>query len=319
MIKKLITILGCVCTLNTYAQINMKDSTVNVVAYWEKGEQHAYKYTNQKMTIKDNDTSYNHYITYDIIVTILKANKNSYALKWEYKNGVNTDYNFPIPLKQELNNNQTFYYQTNEMGVFKQVDHWKKIKKHNKKFIQKEFGHYKNLDANAQNIYNNYKKVLLNQKQFELTQLQDIQIYHNPFGIKLKLGEVETVTYEETNILDKDKPLKMLYEVSLDEIDTANHYYMINTKHEIDPEDLKRFITEFALKYADQEAEENKKLVSNLNKKIEIQNIIHDTGWLLHAYNKTEINIGDTHTIEEKTIQLVTSDESEDEVIIESK
>lgn len=295
----------------------MKDSTVNVVAYWEKGEQQQYEYTYQKMSIKDKDTSYTHYITYDITVTILKANKNSYSLKWEYKNGVNTNYNLPIPLKQALNNDKTYYYQTNEIGVFTQLDNWNEIKKENEKLLKKQFSNYSKLDANTQNIYNNLKKILLDRKQYELTQLQDIQIYHNPYGVRLKLGEHEVVNYEETNVLNKDKPFKMYFDIVLDEIDTTHNYYIINTIHEIDPEDLKQFVSEFALKYADKEAKNNKKLISNTYKKIEIQNILHNTGWLIHAYNKTEINIGDTHTIEEKTIRMLMNDDSNDEVSVE--
>lgn len=43
--------------IKTYGQINMNDSTVQVIGYWDKNEKQTYIVTNQSYKVKNSDTS----------------------------------------------------------------------------------------------------------------------------------------------------------------------------------------------------------------------------------------------------------------------
>ena len=80
MIKTTFLVLLSLISLQLFAQINMEDSTVQVVSYWDKGEKQNYAISLEKIKLKDGDTTAKELITYEVEVSVIDSSKNC-ALK----------------------------------------------------------------------------------------------------------------------------------------------------------------------------------------------------------------------------------------------
>ena len=77
------SLLVCIVTTLS-AQINLNDSTVQVVAYWSKGDSYDYLYDYYKYNIQGKDTiSWERTIS-KINITVIDSTENSYTLQAVY-------------------------------------------------------------------------------------------------------------------------------------------------------------------------------------------------------------------------------------------
>ena len=84
--KILITITIAFLPFFLLAQIDSKDSTVQVVAYWELGEEYIYEVNYDTYQVENGDTSSLHLITYEVVVSVKDSTAENYLVEWQYKN-----------------------------------------------------------------------------------------------------------------------------------------------------------------------------------------------------------------------------------------
>ncbi len=82
----LAVMLALPVALPVFSQINIADSTAQAVAYWAKGDKQTYVVTDDKIKIKDGDTTSKERISYEVEITVLEAKEKSYTLQWIYSN-----------------------------------------------------------------------------------------------------------------------------------------------------------------------------------------------------------------------------------------
>jgi len=115
----------------TSAQINLNDSTINIVAHWEVGDKAVYEYRRQDMDIIGNDTlpskepTYIEQFSFEVIGSTLEEYTIKYTLL-DYKHvalndGVEKEVNMlwgPLP------KGTTAIIRTNELGEFIEIGNW---------------------------------------------------------------------------------------------------------------------------------------------------------------------------------------------------
>ena len=84
MRNRLFTTIFLLTGLITFGQINMADSTAQVITYWEKGEKQNYSVTTEKIRITGSDTTSREMMTYDVEITVLNSSDKSYMIEWYY-------------------------------------------------------------------------------------------------------------------------------------------------------------------------------------------------------------------------------------------
>ena len=84
--NKLLTIFLTVVATSAFGQINMEDSTAQVISYWSIGDKQSYSMSLQKIKLKGPDTTENVLMTYDVDITVIDSTENSYLVEWYYKN-----------------------------------------------------------------------------------------------------------------------------------------------------------------------------------------------------------------------------------------
>lgn len=95
MNKLLLIGLTMLCSTTALGQINMADSTVQVIGYWDNKEKQTYSVTYDKYQLKAADTLSKEQINYEVEVTIIDSTAKSYTIEWFYKDfKINSDNQF---------------------------------------------------------------------------------------------------------------------------------------------------------------------------------------------------------------------------------
>ena len=127
------SLLVCIVTTLS-AQINLNDSTVQVVAYWSKGDSYDYLYDYYKYNIQGKDTiSWERTIS-KINITIIDSTENSYTLQAVYDTP-NAIRSGSDSISRELTSrisrtfgNDTVIVETNELGTIKRLVNFDKLR-----------------------------------------------------------------------------------------------------------------------------------------------------------------------------------------------
>lgn len=82
MKKVLLLILTVISAIFCQAQINEKDSVVNVVAYFHKGDTLVYNYTTQKVKYEKNDTLFDLFLGSEFQLVVLDETDKSYRIEY---------------------------------------------------------------------------------------------------------------------------------------------------------------------------------------------------------------------------------------------
>lgn len=128
MKNSLLTAIFVLMTMTSFGQINMADSTVQVITYWETGEKQDYVVSVEKINLKDADTTSREMTTYDVEVTVLNSSKDSYTIQWLYKNFQTDNPNPAFQKLMNMNNGMKVIFNTDEVGSFLEVVNHKEMK-----------------------------------------------------------------------------------------------------------------------------------------------------------------------------------------------
>ena len=144
-------ILLILFTLSSFGQINMEDSTVQIVGYWYVGDKQSYTISEEKYKINGTDTTDKSFFTYDVDILIKDSTEDSYTIEWKYSNYIISDsqnvfLNKVLSILQDM----TVELKTNELGAIIEVINWKEIQGYANTAIEelkKELKDIPNIDA----------------------------------------------------------------------------------------------------------------------------------------------------------------------------
>ena len=219
-----------------YGQINIADSTVQVLGYWDKHEKETYIITEYDIKIKDNDTIKNEYIKYEAIVTIIDSTANSYTIKWDYQNYSTNSDNEIYKKLIKLAEDTEVYIKTDENGKFIEVVNWLELVDYIKRTTNKFLEDYKESEPIINMIQSILSKYDSKQSIENYTILEILQ-FHYYHGLKFQMGEVLETEAKFPSAYTKE-PLNGYVEYYLDEINNEENYYIIRSVQEVNKEEL---------------------------------------------------------------------------------
>ncbi|MBR4882714.1 MAG: hypothetical protein IKU18_02425, partial [Bacteroidales bacterium] len=134
--KKMFILCLCLMTaFQAFAQINLKDSTAQVVAYWSKGERYCYNYAAQTIDIKGTDTTEVSYSESKFELEVIDSTANGYLVNYtKLSEAVSIpDENSPVAglMKNLANigNSISITFRTDEYGTFQEIVNFDEYKK----------------------------------------------------------------------------------------------------------------------------------------------------------------------------------------------
>lgn len=292
----------------SFAQINLQDSTIQVIGYWNLKEKQSYAVTYEKFKISDSkDTTDREKITYDVDITILDSTDKSYTIEWFYKN-YRMGYNTELAKKlMSIAENIKIVVKTDELGSFVEVLNHKEVQGHMKKAISKLGEEFKET-PNIEVILKNVEKTFVSKEAIQTLAIKDIHQFYTFHGARYKFNEELTNTIKQANLLGGD-PFDAEVSVLMDEInvDEENDNAVIRMRQTINSEQLTTATINYLTKMSDELRIPAPKPgdIKNLTNETRVASRIHGpTGWIIYSVETREISAEGITTIEERTIEI---------------
>lgn len=304
MIKEFLTILLLAIGMTTFGQINMADSTAQVITYWEKGEKQNYSMTAEKIKIKGSDTTIREMTTYDVEITVLNINEKSYTIEWLYKNIKSNSLNPIVQKLMNITKDMKVVFKTDEFGAFIEVVNWKEIKEYIQKeasALRKDFKEIQEMD----NVIKQIEATYSTKEAIESASIKDIQQFHSFHGAKYKLAEVLKGQIKVPNLYGTE-PFDSEFSLCLDEINEADNNFIIRSTQQVNSEQLTNATYDYLTKKAKTmniEPPKREELKELKNETLTATRM-HGTGWVVYSIQTTTITSDNVTNIEERTIEI---------------
>lgn len=300
LILILILLLGYACI----SQINPKDSTVQVIGYWDKNEKQSFLGSYEKYKVKDSDTTFTLKCKYDIDITIKDSTETSYTIEWFYHNYKVEAENELIKKLSSLSDNMKVIIKTDELGVFLEVVNWQEIRDYMMKIgnsVKVELKSLPNIDKVMEQVLSPY----LSKKGIESNALKDIQQFYTFHGGNYKLKEKL-----EGNLLTHNNygetPFDTKVEVILDEIDEEEGNSIIRSYLVVDTEQLTNATYEYLNSLAQMNGQSvDKNDIPAVQNETYVASRIHgNTGWVIYTIQTRIVSAESTTNVEETILEL---------------
>lgn len=290
--------------IHSFAQINMNDSTVQVIGYWDKNEKQSYIVTNEKYKVNDYDTTDRVFTKYLVDISIADSTADSYIINWYYHNNeINTD-NELLKKLSSIVDDMTIKIKTDALGVFQEVVNWVEIRDYilkATKILRQEMKDIPNINQIADQIESTYNT----KESIEASAINEIHQYYAFHGIKYKLGEEAVSSVKLTNLFGGN-PFDAEITYSLDEINADNNNSVLRMKNMVNSEQL----TKATFDYLTQLSEINKteapkwEEFSPLKNETWTASRIHDSGWVIYSVETKEVSSEGVVNVDETIIDI---------------
>lgn len=304
---KKLTLLGIILLHTTYiyGQINMADSTVQVIGYWDNNEKQSYRISYDKYKLINVDTTSREYLRYDVDITIIDSTANSYTIEWLYRDySVNTD-NLVIQKLLSITEDLKVVIKTDELGVILEVINWEEIKNYiytSTAMLKKEFIDTPKID----NIINQFEGMFSTKQAIETLAIKEIRQFYRFHGGKYKLGEVINAQIKSPNHYGGN-PFDTDLTISLDEINPEDNDSIIRMKQAVDSKQL----TDATFIYLSNMASTLDTPLPKGNEFSPLKNEswtasrIHGSGWIIYAVETKEVSMDNALRVEERKIEIL--------------
>ena len=287
-----------------FSQINVADSTVGVVGYWNLNDKQSYTITREKYKIEDKDTSAFEQIKYQVDITILDSTVNSYIIQWDYRNFESTSDN-PIDLKLlKLAENLKVIIKTDEYGGIIEVMNWEDIRDsiyYATSIMREEFKDIPDIDKTFKKIENNY----LTKENIESGSIRDILQFYYFHGGLYKLADVLEAQIQLPNLYG-GQPFDADVTIWLDEMNAEEYNSVLRMTQSVNSEQLTD-ATYLYLKdltsVVDSIFPERKDFAPLHNETWTVSQI-HESGWVLYSVETKETSMNNTINVENMIIEI---------------
>lgn len=288
----------------SFAQINMTDSSAQVIGYWDKNEKQSYIVSQQKYKIKNSDTSSREFHKYSVDITIVDSTADSYIIDWFYKDfEIQTD-NPLLTKLASITEDMNVRIRTNELGVFQEVVNWKDVRDYilkGTKMLKKETKDIPIMD----DVIKQIEDMFCTKESIESGAIKEIQQFYTFHGAKYEYGDEYNAASKVANLFGGE-PFDTKLTVWLDELNPDDNNCIIRMKQTVDSEQLTKATLEYVTKMSET-------LKIPAPKKDDIQEItndtwtasrIHGSGWIIYSVETKETFAEGHKNIEERIIEI---------------
>jgi hypothetical protein len=291
-------------TTNTFGQINMADSTVQVIGYWDNNEKQSYLITLEKLKISDEDTTSRELWKYEVDITIVDSTSDSYIINWHY-------HDYDIQTNDDLINkvasiseDMTVTIKTNELGTVKEVVNWEEIQAYiyeGTAILREELKDIPNMEK----FISQMEAMYSTKEMIQAVATKDIQQFYTFHGGKYLLGEELTATVKSPNLYGGE-PFDTDLIVWLDEINAEDNNSILRMKQTIDSEQLTKTTFDYLTSVASTMDVSPPKWDNfpPLKNETWYASRIHGSGWTIYSIETKEVSAENALNVEERIIAI---------------
>lgn len=294
-----------IIALSAEAQMNFQDSSVQVISYWNLGEEYEYAVSLQRLKYTETDTTSNETITYDVEVSVIDSTENSYTIRWFYKNFKSDSKNPIVQRLASAAENVAVLIKTDELGVIQSVENWEEVRDYmanSLDTLRSEFGGLPEMNK----VFEQMKGMYSTKASIEASAIQDAQQFHSFNGGKFILNETLTGQIETPNLYESDKPFDTEVSITVEELDAENNQYIIRSIQEVNSEQLTETTFNYLKKMTDEWGQEfiEREKFKDIKNIVETVSRIHNTGWVLESILWKEVMAEGTTNMEIRIIKM---------------
>ncbi|HAN79645.1 MAG TPA: hypothetical protein DCQ31_18730 [Bacteroidales bacterium] len=283
----------------------MKDSTVQVIAYWELKDTYTFAITQSKFKVKNADTTNMEVIKYFVDVKVIDSTATAYVMDWHYRNHTVQTENELVKKMFSIAEDINVRVKTNEMGTFQEILNWKEVKEVIHKALIKVKAETKDI-PNIDKILNQVEDKFSTKEAIEASAINEIQQFLTFHGGQYKLGEEVRFDSKIVNLLDKNMPFDSETVVWLDEINDADNNWVLRYKRTLNQEQLTKATFDYLTKIASTMNVSGPKWEEfpPLKNETWVASRIHGSGWTTYSIETKETSGEDEIHIEETIIEI---------------
>lgn len=296
------------------SQINMTDSTVQTVAYWNLNESYVYEVIQSSFSKEGDKEAKSDSISMKAKVTVIDSTETSYTIMWEF-----SDYNVResafSPKLETLLKAQKVIYRTDELGSFQELLNWEEVRDNliarTKESIALLSSQYESEEfkENIDKAMNTTLQTISSKEYITNKEIEQVLLFHTFMGGLYKLGEIIKSEIEMPNNYFPEKPFKSRVTLVLDKIVEEDNFSVIRYEQAVDTEQLTATVKDYIGQIAKSMGQE-----INLDEAIAGQQLEHNSsvaaaidnwGWPLYIESITKVNLGGTEKTTTISIELI--------------
>jgi hypothetical protein len=296
--------LAILLSVGAFGQINMNDSTAQVIGYWDMNEKQSYIVTQEKFKIKDSDTTSREFYKYAVDMTIVDSTANSYVIDWFYKDYEIQSDNELIQKLASITEDMTVRVRTDELGAFQEVINWKEVRDYilkGTKLLKKETKNIPNMDKFIKQLEGMYST----KESIELGAVKEMQQFYTFHGAKYEFGQEYNADMKVANLYGGE-PFDTKVTVWLDELNPDDNNFIIRMQQTVDSEQLTNATFDYLVKMSEtmKVPAPKKEEIPPLTNDTWTASRIHGTGWIIYSIETKETKAEGQTNIEERIIEI---------------
>jgi hypothetical protein len=300
MPRLLLSVILLIMFSPVFGQINMKDSTVQVIGFWDKNEKQTYKLSQCKYKIVNNDTISRDTASSEVYITVIDSTTNSYTIEWLYKN-IKTNDKLPVMRKlAALAENIRVVVKTSELGEFQGIMNWEEVAGQVKSILNQIKPELTNIPG-GDKVLDQIASIYSTKEAIENSAYKEIPLFYAFHGGRYKLQEEMHGKVKLPNILGGEQ-FDGDMTVWLDEIMPGDdeNYSILRAIQTTDKEQLTTAVTKFIAdlgKNMGTDIPLKEEDFKDLKNNVEIGMSIHNGGWPIYGMQTTEVSMQGTTAI----------------------
>ena len=302
----IVTLFITILSTTLPAQINMNDTTVQVIGYWDKNEKQSYSVTHESYRVKGTDTSSRDLSKYKVNITITDSTADSYTIDWFYHDYEIYSDNEVLQKISTIVQDMTITFITNELGVFQEVKNWKEVRD----FIYKGLRMFKTETKEIPNMdkyIRQMEKMYDSKESIEAAAIKEIRLFHSFHGGKYSFNNNISATIKTANMYNSKEPFDTELILWVEEIDPEDNSSIICMEQTVNSEQL----TKTSFDYLTEIAATLKTPAPVWSEFPALKNVtwttsrIHGSGWVIYSIETKEVSTEEDLYIQECTIEIL--------------
>lgn len=285
------------------AQISLADSSVQTIAYWDKGESHTFSMSLDEFKVIGSDTLERIKTSYLVDMLVLDSTGNSYGVRWTYRE-MKVEWGDQDSLLKaifdktlQIKGGEVVDFRTDEYGKFLEMTNWEQIRDYYQivqENLTAEFSAFPEISQILKNMFGIYS----NRNSIERGVIKDVHQFLNFHGGKYFLNQPSTGKISYPSVISS-LPLDAEVYVEVDQIYPDDNDYGIYSSIEVNPEQLKAETLKVLAKLMPSASGED--LDNLMSQAGEIWNItenfsiVHGSGW--PTYSKETKQTGSKQSV----------------------
>jgi hypothetical protein len=299
--KTLWTVYVVLLAYAAYAQ----DSAVDCIAYWKSGETKVYSIARETKTIGGASKTSPFKFNYDAWISVIDSTPKGYTIKWEFHLPEAMTILHPgLADSLPVYNGMKMIFTITGVGSFIELLNWEEVR--DTYFRMNRLSRPKITDSAEAAAIKVAESLFNSKEQVESSMIQEIQLFHMPFGYKFTTNEVSGETEISNPFGGNPFPALQSYKVT--DIDRQKDEYSLAVNMQMDKVNAKGMIDSLLSKMnlkTDQEMQAAREQYGSFDLRDHSEyRFIRSSGWIKRLYYQRTVVIARMTKTDAYTIWL---------------